>query len=230
MMTDINSKGLPRIETESVAVKAQTAIRNYVLSGQVKPGSRLVASQLAIQLGVSRAPVREALLRLEAEGLVESVPNKGTFVVEIAEDNLREIYTVRSLLEGLAMRLAVQKMDKDMLRELANIVERMKQAARDGDVERVAALDFDFHQRIWQLSGHKKLYQLLTSMMAQIRMFLALNVRVYDDLLDNCLEHVELFDALVSGDAAKAERLMIKHIDEAGEVTIDYLRRTRPVP
>ena len=218
------SKALPKIETESIADKVGRAIRDYVLSGELKPGTQLVESQLAEQLGVSRAPVREALQKLESEGLVQSVRNKGTFVADITEEDLREIYTVRAALEGVAMRLAAQVIDHEELSALALIVERMEQAARDDDAERVAAIDLEFHETIWVLSGNRRLCQLLTSMMAQIHMFLALNVKVYEDLLGNCLEHGALLGTLRSGDAVRAEQLMVEHISEAGELNISYLR------
>jgi len=221
---DRASKDLPKIETESVADKVRRALRDHVLSGALKPGTQLIESQLAEQLGVSRAPVREALQTLEAEDLVESVRNKGTFVVDITEEDLREIYTVRAALEGLAMRLAAQAMDHEELSALAHIVEWMEQAARDGDAEQVSKIDLEFHEAIWALSGNRRLFQFLTSMMAQIAMFLALNVRLYEDLLDNCLEHVRLLAALRSGDAVRAEQLMVGHISEAGELNISYLR------
>jgi len=217
-------KALPKIETESIADKARRAVRDHVLAGELKPGTQLVEGQLAEQLGVSRAPVREALLKLESEGLVESVPNKGTFVADISEEDLWEIYTVRAALEGVAMRLAAREMDGDQLGALAQIVERMEQAARDGDAERVSKIDLEFHEAVWALSGNRRLYRLLASMTAQIRMFLALNVKVYEDLLDNCLEHVALLGVLRSGDSERAEQLMVKHISEAGESSIHYLR------
>ena len=218
------SKALPKIETESIADKVRRAVREHVLSGEFASGTQLVESQLAEELGVSRAPVREALQKLESEGLVQSVPNKGCFVVEITEVDLREIYPVRAALEGLAMRLAAQAMDREELSALAHIMERMEQAARDGDAEQVSKIDLEFHEAIWALSGNRRLFQFLTSMMAQIAMFLALNVRLYEDLLDNCLEHVRLLAALRSGDAVRAEQLMVGHISEAGELNISYLR------
>jgi len=223
-MNEVRSATLPKIEMESVTEKVRAALRNYVLSGKIPPGTRLVEAQLAEQLGVSRAPVREALLALEAEGLAVSIPGKGACVAEITEEDLQEIYTVRSVLESLAMRLATQAINRDGLNKLADIVARMKQAAQDGDAEQVAALDFEFHQQIWALSGHKKLYQLLTGMMAQIRMFLAVNTKLYTDLLDNCMEHVALFEALNSGDAEKAQQLMAQHIDKGWELNIKYVR------
>ncbi len=229
-MAEIGVLMLPRIEAESVTQKVRSTMRDHILSGDVKPGTRLVETQLAEQLGVSRAPVREALSALESEGLVVSEPNKGTFVAVITEEDLAEIYTVRIALEGLAMRLVARRIDSDGLASLSDIVESMKRAADEGDAERVSAMDLEFHQRIWKLSGHRRLYQILTSMMTQIRVFLALNGRVYEDLLDNCMEHVVLLDMLRSKDADKAEQVMVQHIEEAGKVTTDYLTGIKHAP
>lgn len=214
-----------KVEKESITEKVVTALRKGILSGSLKPGTRLVEAHLAAQLGVSRAPVREAFRILEPEGLVVLEPNGGTFVAEISEDDLREIFTVRGVLEGLAMRLVAGHVTKEGLAQLSHIVERMEEAASRNDTERVIELDLEFHERIWKLSGHRRLYGILSNMIGPIRMFLALNTQVYDHLVDNAMEHVELLEALSSGEARRAEKMMVEHIEEAGTRNIDYLKR-----
>ena len=221
---------LPRIEAQSLTQKVQATLREHILSGQLRPGSRLVESQLAEQLGVSRAPVREALLALEGEGWVVSAPGKGTMVVDLTEEDLREIYTLRTVLEGLAMRLATARIDAEGLEQLSDIVEQMKLAGSAGDAERVALQDLEFHRAIWRLAGHQRLQSMLNSITVQTRIFLALNAKAYDDLLDNCMEHVELLDALRAHSADHAAGLMTQHIGEAGELTIRYFRRIEGAP
>jgi DNA-binding GntR family transcriptional regulator len=215
---------LPKIEVEGVTDKVETALRDYILSGELEPGTRLVEAQLAEQLGVSRAPVREALAGLEAEGLVVSELNKGAIVAEITEKDLWEIFTIRCSLEGLAARLVARTATRDGLRDLASILAQMKSAAEDRDAGRVAAEDFAFHQRLWELSGHGRLCQMLMSIISQIRLFLAVNSVTYDNLFDNYMEHVELLEALRAGDEARAESLMVQHIEVAGTLNISYLR------
>ena len=146
-------------------------------------------------------------------------------MIELTEENLREIYTLRSVLEGLAIRLVAPKIDEHALRGLSDVVEQMKVAANSGESERVALRDLEFHQQIWKMAGHRRLYNMLNSSMVQTRIFLALNAKAYDDLLDNCLEHSVLLDALRARDGQEAARLMQQHIDEAGEVTIRYFRK-----
>ncbi len=213
-----------KVEKESITEKVVAALRKSILSGSLKPGTRLVEAHLAAQLGVSRAPVREAFRILEPEGLVVLEPTEGTFVAKVSEDDLREIYTVRSVLEGLAMRLVAERITKDDLPKLSHIVERMEEAARRRDAERVLELDLEFHELIWSLSGHRRLQEILSNMIGPIRMFLALNTQVYEDLVDNAMEHVELLEALSSGEVRKAEKMMVEHIEEAGRRNINYLK------
>ncbi len=225
MLMDQQPIGLPRIEMESISRKVESAIREHILSGQLRPGARLVEVQLAQELGVSRAPVRAALQTLEVEGLVVTVPNKGACVAGVTARDLHEIYTVRSVLEELAVRLAAERWTRVALADLQEIVERMQEAARAGDAPMMAAFDLEFHQYLWDLSGHQRLRQILLSMMGPIRMFIALNARLYEDFSDNCLEHSELLDALQAGDVEKAGSLMAQHITDAGRLNIKFLER-----
>jgi DNA-binding GntR family transcriptional regulator len=219
-MTEI---ALQKIERESVTEKVVGVLRARILAGDLAPNTRLIESQLADQLGVSRAPIREAFRILEPEGLIISEAGKGTFVAEISAEDLREIFTLRSVLEGMAMRLIVERITRDQLDELQGIVEQMQQAADRGDAETLVDLDLGFHERIWQLSGHKRLYETLANMIGPIRLFLAVNSQVYGDLVDNVLEHVELHEAMSSRDAKRAQRMMVKHIEEAGKRNLAYL-------
>lgn len=216
---------LEKVKRESVTEKVVATLRRAILSGGLRPGTRLIESQLADQLGVSRAPVREAFRILEPEGLVVSEASEGTSVAGISEDDLREIFTLRSVLEGLAMRLLAERVTEEELARLSHTVERMEEAASRNDTERVMELDLEFHEQIWKLSGHRRLYEVLSNMIGPIRMFLALNTQVYDRLLDNALEHVELFEALQSGKVMQAEKMMVEHIEEAGRRNIDYLKK-----
>ena len=215
---------LGKIERESVTEKVAAVLRSQIVSGALKPGTRLIESQLAEQLGVSRAPLREAFRILEPEGLLVLAPSGGTFVAEISEDDLREIYMVRSVLEGLAMRLVAERVTEGEVAELSHIVEQMKEAAERGAAGQVIELDLQFHERIWRFSRHRRLYEILSNMLGPIHMFLALNSQVYDDLVDNALEHVQIVDALSSEDAREADKIMVSHIEDAGKRNIAYVR------
>jgi DNA-binding GntR family transcriptional regulator len=215
---------IDKIERESVTQKVVAALRNHILSGEIEPGTRLIESRLARQFGISRAPLREAFLILEREGLVTSEHAEGTFVAEISEDDLRDIFLVRGVLEGLAMRLAAENVTEEHLDQLSRIVEWMQEAASRNDAERVVELDLQFHELIWRISRCKRLDEILHNMIGPIRMFLALNTQVYDDLVDNVLEHVTLLEAFSSGDVERAREMMIAHIEEAGQRNIAYIQ------
>jgi len=213
-----------KIERESIAEKVAQSLRSKILAGDLAPGTRLIEAQLANQLGVSRAPVREAFLRLEHEGLVSTESGKGTYVSQMSLDDFEEISTLRCVLEGLAMRLAFQHISEADRLRLAGLVAGMKQAADQGDIERLLALDMRFHSTIWQISGHKRLLELLTNMTGPIRLFQVTNLRLYENLVENVLEHELLLGAL-SRSSAEAEALMVRHIQEAAEMTLPHLRQ-----
>ncbi len=217
--------GLEKIGRESIAEKVAASLRSRILAGDLTPGTRLIESQLASQLGVSRAPVREAFLRLVREGLVVTETGRGTYVGEMRLDDFEEIYSLRRVLEGLAMRLASTHITPDDLRQLEGLVAEMKKAADQGDIEHLLALDLCFHGTIWRLSGHKRLLEILTNMIGPIRLFQITNLRLYGRLVDNVLEHEQLVGALSQGNCAEAETLMVKHIQEAADATLPHLRQ-----
>ena len=219
-MSDVT---LEEIERESVTETVAAALRSRILAGDLVPGTRLIESQLASQLGVSRAPVREAFLHLEHEGLVVTASGKGTHVSDMSFDDFGEIYTLRSVLEGLAMRLAFERITQDDLGRLASLVAKMQEAADQGDIEHLLALDMQFHVTIWQISGHKRLLEVLTNMTGPIRLFQMMNTRLYEDLVDNVLEHERLVRAMSLGNSREAEAIMVAHIQEAADAILTYL-------
>lgn len=213
-----------KIERESVTRKVLSVLRRHILSGEIRPGTRLVESRLAGQLGVSRAPLREAFLILEREGLVSTEHGEGTYVSEVSEQTCREIYMLRGVLEGLAARLATENATEEQLDRLSRIVDQMRGAATENDNERVIDLDLEFHESLWEISGVDRLRETLRNMMGPIRMFLAVNTQVYSNLVDNALEHEALVEVISSGDEEKAREIMIEHIEEAGRRNLAYIR------
>ncbi len=222
-MADILAN-VDKIERESVTQKIISTLRSHMVSGEIRPGTRLVESRLAEQLGVSRAPLREAFLVLENEGLLRSERGRGTYVSEMSEDKCREIYALRAVLEGLAARLATQHATEEQLDQLSQIVQEMQEAARRSDTRRVIELDLEFHEFTWKLSGSECLRKVLHDMIGPVRMFLAVNTQAYRDLAGNALRHKSLLDVMSSGDADKAQEMTIKHIEDAGETKIAYIR------
>ena len=116
-------------------------LRQAILKGELEPGERLMEIQLAERLGVSRTPIREAIRKLELEGLVLMVPRKGAEVARISEKNLRDVLEVRRTLEELAVDLACQRMNQEELQELKETAAQFAQAIREGDAMQIAQTD-----------------------------------------------------------------------------------------
>jgi DNA-binding GntR family transcriptional regulator len=136
-------------------------IKGAILSGKLEPGDRIVEMKLAADLGVGTTAVREALFELEAQGFVTRLTNKGTFVTELSKDDVAQILSVRRELEGLAAQLLEQRATEENIALLRGIVDEMREAARQSDLQNFYRADLEFHRTIWALSGNRHLAKAL---------------------------------------------------------------------
>jgi DNA-binding GntR family transcriptional regulator len=196
------------------------AIERAVLVGAIAPGQRLVEIDIARQMGISKAPVREALRELERLGLVVSYPRRGTFVADITPTVASEVYSFRAVIESYAARLAVSRHTE---RDLAAMEQILNQAdAEDGATEvgqiRKAELDLAFHDEIYRLSGHHQLQEAWGNLRAKIRVLLVASgmLRVVDPSTIGPRPyhrwHIAIVDALRARDADRAEAAVIRHL------------------
>ena len=138
-------------------------LSNLIAHGELRPGERIVESRVARQLGVSQGSVREALQRLEHQGLITRELNRGATVTQLKEEDVAQIYRTRELLEGLAMELAVARFNKSDEAALSGLIQTMEKAARKGDLAAFVKADFAFHDYIWKLAGDPHLERALLS-------------------------------------------------------------------
>ncbi|GAA3935389.1 GntR family transcriptional regulator [Actinomadura viridis] len=195
---------------------AYEAVRQMILSGRAEAGSRLGEAELAETLGLSRTPVREALQRLGADGLVEVLPHRGARVVSWTREDLDEIFELRSLLEPhAAARAARIGQDEAVLEDLRGQCDAMERAAADGDLARLARLNSRFHAAVIDASGNRRLPAMLTSVM-HAPLILG-TFRRYDaeELARSMNHHRELVAALTARDPAWAEAVMRAHVRAA---------------
>ena len=143
-------------------------LRQAILRGELKPGERLMEIQLANKLGVSRTPIREAIRKLELEGLVLMIPRKGAEVAEITEKNLRDVLEVRCALEELAVQLACDRMDEEGVRELRAAAETFESILNSDDITQIAQADVAFHDIIYAATDNRRLIQLLNNLREQM--------------------------------------------------------------
>ena len=143
-------------------------LRRAILRGELKPGERLMEIQLANKLGVSRTPIREAIRKLELEGLVLMIPRKGAEVEEITEKNLRDVLEVRCALEELAVQLACDRIERNRIRELHAAAAQFRDILDSDDITQIAAADEAFHDVIFKATGNERLIQLLNNLREQM--------------------------------------------------------------
>ena len=143
-------------------------LRQAILRGELKPGERLMEIQLANKLGVSRTPVREAIRKLELDGLVLMIPRKGAEVADISEKSLKDVLEVRKALEELAVQLTCEKISKAQIAELKQAAEEFKKILKSNDITQIAEADVRFHDVIYMATDNQKLIQLLYNLREQI--------------------------------------------------------------
>ena len=141
-------------------------LRQAILRGELKPGERLMEIQLANKLGVSRTPIREAIRKLELEGLVLMIPRKGAEVAEITEKSLRDVLEVRKALEELAVKLACDRMTKQQMSQLKEAAKEFEETLKTNDVTKFAEADVKFHDVIFMATDNQRLIQLLNNFRA----------------------------------------------------------------
>ncbi|HSB73753.1 MAG TPA: GntR family transcriptional regulator [Candidatus Methylomirabilis sp.] len=187
------------------------AIRDAVLSGRYPPGKRLVADEIARELGVSRMPVREALQRLQVAGLIAITRHKGAVVSELSEPDIVEIYHIRAVLDGLATRLAAPNLTQTDHQALLALLEEMEAAVKDNDVETVLAVNRKFHVLIWKAARAPRLQELMENLYDASQRFRNISVLIPGRLDQITQEHRLIAEALARGDAPAAEQHANEH-------------------
>jgi DNA-binding GntR family transcriptional regulator len=208
------------------------SIRNAILSGKIKPGARLIEEDLAASLKVSRGPVRQAIFRLQQEGLVVHEPHRGATVGQVSEEDVSEIYSLRMALERLAIEQACRKADAKELAEIGAVLERFAAMPRHTVTRKVVAeLDVDFHDAIFRAAGSWRLYRAWETLRSQLMMFLMLRDALPEDYLDSWhRDHMLLLDVIRSGDATIAQATIESHIGQAKIRLLAILRASGRMP
>lgn len=193
------------------------ALRTAILSGRMRPGARLIEEDLAASLRVSRGPVRQAIFRLQQEGLVVHEPHRGATVCGVSEADIEDIYGLRLALERLAFEQACRNAGPADLEVLEALLARFRAVPRAEMSRRlVAELDIDFHDAVFRAAGGRRLYRAWETLRSQLVLFLMLREGLPDDYLDSWhRDHVELLAIIRAGDAAAARAAIETHIGQA---------------
>lgn len=196
----------------SLGNQAYHKLKRIILERRILPGGKLNEGELAQALGISRTPIREAVNRLEKEGLVDIFPQRGAFVVQFSEKDIFELFLIREYLEGLAANLAAERVDEKDLVKLNSLIQGFQEPFGDKEVKLYARNDFKFHQTIVTLSGARRLITLVSTLHDHIRIFRLTTIGLSGRMKVSLSEHRQIIKALKEKDAEKAERVMRQHI------------------
>ncbi len=203
--------------------EVEKGLRTAILNGMFQPGERLVESVIAEKMGVSRPPVREALSALEREGLVVNVPRRGNFVVSFSAKDIKEVYSLRMILEVEAVHRAIPLFQQANIDQMQRLVDELGKAVlRSDDFDSSVNLDFSFHEYLVYMADHSRLYKAWKSISMQSRLLMGVTSRTYyqSPLMPKEL-HQEILDAIKSHDAAAAERTVREHFVDAQQRAMD---------
>ncbi len=199
-------------------------LRQAILRGELKPGERLMEIQLANKLGVSRTPIREAIRKLELEGLVLMIPRRGAEVAEITEKSLRDVLEVRGALEELAVKLACQKITDEQIAELRAAEKEFEQALNSGDVTVYAEADVKFHDVIYHATDNQRLIQLLFNLREQMYRYRVEYLKREEAHGTLLMEHKKIIETIANRDMDAAVDAVCQHIDNQVSAVIDTIR------
>lgn len=199
-------------------------LRRAILRGELKPGERLMEIQLANKLGVSRTPIREAIRKLELEGLVLMIPRKGAEVAEITEKNLRDVLEVRCALEELAVQLACDRIDQNQVKELHAAADHFRDVLDSDDITQIAQADEAFHDVIFTATGNGRLIQLLNNLREQMYRYRIEYLKKKECYLQLLAEHQAIITSIEGHDKQKATEITGQHINNQVDTVVGTLR------
>jgi DNA-binding GntR family transcriptional regulator len=211
-------EGFEALEVRTLADRALDRIETAIMKGDLAPGTKISEVLLAKTFGISRGPLREAIRRLEGRGLLEIIPHVGARVVTLSIDDVREVFDIREALEGMACRLAAERMTDDEIAAVDAVLERHSDdaALRAGEAYYQQPGDYDFHYRIAQGAKNRRIVELLCGEMYHlIRIYRYRSGAVPGRAPQAFDEHRKILAALQARDGALAETLMREHIRRA---------------
>lgn len=193
--------------------KVYDVIKENIILGIIKPGEHLIETELSEKFNISRSPIREALRKLESDGLVETISSHGTYVKTFTDSDIREIYDIRKVLGLLALSKAINSRSSSDVDNLRFIIDSSKDAYRRGDVNRYIALNHEFHNFLIELGKLSRVRNILDNISAGIKYFSALNLRNEGRIEESIREHELILDALVRRDEDALEKAYVDHVN-----------------
>lgn len=202
-------------------------LRSSILNGKLEPGERLMELQLAEQLGVSRTPVREAIRKLELEGLVEMIPRKGAYVADMSIKDILDVLEVRMFLEGLATYLAAERMSDEEIDALKEVLKKFEDGMMTMEKEDMIELDNKFHDMIIKGARNNKLLQIVQGLHEQFQRFRVIYFNEYDEHEDLVKYHRAIVNAIAHRDSKEAQQYAQTHVEMIEESIIKWKKKNK---
>ncbi len=216
--TDAPRRGVPDdhpialMQSSSLPTLVQRELTQQIIAGDLRAGAKLNEVDVALRLGVSRGPVREAFRALEESGLVRFEKNRGVFVRQVTLEEADEIFELRALLDEYAGRRAARNATADDVAALQKLVDGMESAAGRGEVDEYFALNLDFHDRIIELAGNAKLARLYRRLVNELHLYRRASLGAAGNLPVSVAEHRAIIDRIAAHQPAAAGRLLHDHL------------------
>jgi DNA-binding GntR family transcriptional regulator len=198
-------------------------IRDEIIRGKLPPGTHLRLEELATQFNVSTMPIREALQALETEGIINVLPHKGAFVVQLSAEELVDIYEMRSTLESMATKIAVRKLNASNLQQMLEYLEKIDQI---NDIAQLTKLNADFHSTLYAVSQRSHLCEMITRLRYRTHhyMYAFISLLNSENQDKSQKEHYLIYEACRSGRAEDASNLVYNHVLNVGMAIAEYVR------
>jgi DNA-binding GntR family transcriptional regulator len=202
-------------DSETIRKKVYTYVRDQILSGRITPNHRLIETKIAQEIGTSRTPVREALHNLEMEGLVQAIPRIGYRVKGISAQEVEEICEIRSVIEGLAARWALEKAPDKAVKDLKRNISLTKAKISQGEIRAFIDLDAQFHEIIARCSGSTRLLEMSQSLRGHMLRYRVQSIFSEETVQQALKGHLKILQAIEKGEAAEVLQAMQQHLEES---------------
>lgn len=223
-------------QTQTLRERIVNILRESIIKGTLKPGERVAESDLAEKYGISRTPIREAFRQLETEGFLKVIPRRGAEVTSLTEEDVREFYEVKSLLESYAAKVATEKLTEKDIKRLETLNQSMERFARNGDMKGFFKADNDFHDIFIQKCGNDKLCNIIQNLLQQFQRFriasfvikgrMEVSVEQHKDIIKACCDrNPGLVEQLVKRNAAHSAKLLAQQFQKSSD---EGMRRVNP--
>ena len=202
-------------------------LREAIITGELKPGERLMEVKLADKMGVSRTPVREAIRMLELEGLVDMLPRKGAHVAELSDKDKMDVLEVRAAMDSLATRLAAERISDEEIKELKQIQTQFVSYTEKENLQGTIKKDVEFHELIYRASRNDRLLQISNNLREQIQRFRVIYLKDYSSAGNLIKEHEDICNAISARNTEMAQKYAQVHINNQEKVITKAIKNLR---